>query len=189
MNDPRHAKRDQANGPSSVASLFARQGGYAAIIVLLMVAASVVGSFVYGKIASRLNREGVITDATVLSFEEYTETWRSPNDNTDINTLHTIVTYQFETPDGNSYTDSFETLDLAEPPQIGSLFPIRYAKSDPMVNEAREGHYQRNTDAMLGIAVAFMGVTLLYVAICWWNARKTWHGPEQQKLRQEAGIE
>lgn len=188
MIDPRHAKRNQPDGPQSFFSLYVHVGGLAPLVVLLMVVGAEAGGYFYGKIASQLNREGIITDATVIDIEQFEETTRNANSTLKSTSVWTIVDYEFQTEAGETIKDEKKSKDLAKIPAIGSTFTVRYAESDPSVHEARVGHYQSNTDAMHWIAAAFVGVALLCVVAYLFEAIKIWRSPQQPRMPHEVNL-
>ncbi len=174
MNDPRHAKQHACKNPSSLWSQYVHCGGLAPLIVLLLVIGAEGGAYFYGKIALRLDREGIITTGTVLAVERYEDETPDPKSGFSRTTVWTVVDYSFQTEAGETIRDQWKSKKVRELPSIGSTVDVRYAKSNPNVHEARIGHYQSNTDAMHWIAAAFAGVALLCMAIYFVQALRAW---------------
>ena len=150
-----------------------------ALILLLLGLCPLVMGVAYGWFADvdRLEREGVVTQATVTAVEQFEEAASADPDSRAID-LVTLVDYVFSAENNQQVTGQYRSENLTEIPQVGSQFSIRYAESDPEFHEARVGAKQTNADAfnMMGGVMAFAAVAyalfaFAYAAFVWF---KTW---------------
>ena len=186
---------NEHNQPSTFGQLFAKRGGTASLVILILVIAAEICAFGYGRLANRLEREGVVTSATVINVDQYEALqlrdlypeYRRTYADGDIVTL---VDYEYRDAAGEIYTDQYPSrnLTLEEIPEIGSEFEIRYAASDPTVHEVRVGHNASNVAALHWIAAFFGGLTAVYAGWAAVLARKDWNSTTEKRKRRLAEL-
>ncbi|MFK7802313.1 MAG: DUF3592 domain-containing protein [Anaerolineae bacterium] len=181
------------NQPITFRRAFAKQGGFASILILILVIAAEIGAFAYGRLSSQLNREGIVTQATVLSIEQYEEVvltdlleeTRRVNSN---GSIVTVVRYEFQTETGETYTDEYKSKDLAIIPERGGQFELRYAESDPTLHEVRIGHLDSNVAALHWIAAFFAALTFGYILWAAFGAYRILNSTEEKRKRRLAEL-
>jgi len=181
------------NKPTTFRREFAKQGGSASLIILVLVIFAEIGAFAYGRLASRLDREGIVTQATVLEVEQYEETDLTVllDDTRRVNqddSIVTIVRYEFQTETGETITDEYKSKDLAVIPERGGRFELRYASSDPTIHEVRIGHLDSNVSALHWIAAFFAGLTFVYVLGSAVQAFRVLNSTEEKRKRRLAEL-
>ena len=157
--------------------------GVALILLLLGICPLVMGvAYSWFADVDRLDREGVVTQATVTAVEQFEEAASADPDSRAVDVV-TLVDYVFSAENNQQVTGQYRSENLAEIPQVGSQFSIRYAESDPEFHEARVGAKQTNLDAfnMMGGVMAFAALAYALFAVV--NAAFVWFKARQRARR------